>query len=270
MDTKFYFYVGILLMLCACKERTETVVYSTTDILQLAPPQVQVDSLLFNDKAQVAAILNMNGVEIRYTLDGDEVTKNATLYDQTLQVTEASEFTFRAFHPDYLPSKPIGTRLLKVKKDVSTAKVTLTPQADENYSGDGPKVLVDLQKGTSQFRAGNHWLGFQGEQIKIALEFEKETSISKLILSSLNDHGSWIFLPKGIQVFTDGKQKIGMVSVPIPSEVEPKNIALLDVPVVPGTYKNIEIYIDLLETIPDWHQGTGTSPFFFIDEILVE
>jgi hypothetical protein len=102
------------------------------------------------------------------------------------------------------------------------------------------------------------------------LEFEQETTISKLIISSLNDHGSWIFLPKGIQVFTNDKQELGMAVIPIPTEMEPKTIALLDVPIVPGTYKNIEIYIDLLETIPQWHQGTGTPPFFFIDEILVE
>jgi hypothetical protein len=270
MSSKFYFITCVLLVLSACKEQKEAVVYSSTEILQLAVPQVQVDSLLFNKKAEVTAVFDMDGVDIRYTSDGAEVTNTSMLYDKKLAVTESSEFTFRAFHTDYLPSKPISTRLLKVKKDVSTASVTLTPQPDKNYSGGGAKVLVDLQKGTTQFRAGDHWLGLQGKQIKIALEFEQETTISKLIISSLNDHGSWIFLPKGIRVFTNDKQELGMAAIPIPTEMEPKTIALLDVPIVPGTYKNIEIYIDLLETIPQWHQGTGTPPFFFIDEILVE
>jgi hypothetical protein len=270
MGIKVYFLVFLFFTLMACKEQQETVAYSAAEILQLAPPQVRADSLLFNQQAKVNAEFTMNGVQIRYTSDGSEVTETSMLYENTLIVSEPSEFMFRAFHPVYLPSKPIALRLLKVKQDISTATVSLTPQPDKNYSGDGAMVLVDLQKGSTQFRAGNYWLGFQGEQIKIKLELEKEMTISKFIISSLNDHGSWIFLPKHIRVVVDGNKIIGEVSVPIPTAAEPKNIALLDVPVKTGSFKNIEVQIDVLETIPQWHQGAGTSPFFFIDEILVE
>lgn len=270
MGSKVCFFVFLFLTLMSCKERQETVAFAASKILQLAPPQVRADSLLFNQQAKVNAAFTMDGVQIRYTRDGSEVTETSMLYENTLIVSEPSEFMFRAFHPDYLPSKPVAVRLLKVKQDVSTATVSLNPQPDKNYSGDGAQVLLDLQKGSTQFRAGNHWLGFQGEQINIKLELEKETAISKLIISSLNDHGSWIFLPKHIKAVADGNKTIGEVSVPIPTAAEPKNIALLDVPVKTGSYKNIEIQIDVLETIPQWHQGAGMAPFFFIDEILVE
>lgn len=270
MGSKIYWLAFLFLTLFACKEQTVSDTFSATNILQLAPPQVQTDSLLFNEQARVNALFNMDGVQIRYTADGTEVTDNSTIYQNTLPVTEPSEFIFRAFHPDYLPSKPVSLRLLKIKQDVSTATVILEPQPNKNYSGNGPKGLVDLQKGTTQFRAGAHWLGFQGEQIKIGLRFKKETMISKLVISSLNDHGSWIFLPENIRVLGNDNQQIGMISVPVPTEVEPKAITLLNVPVAPGSYKSIEVYIDLLEAIPQWHQGAGTLPFFFIDEILVE
>jgi hypothetical protein len=246
------------------------VVYSAAEVFELATPRIQTDSLLFNTSATVAAVFNMEGATIRYTVNGSDVTSDAQVYQNPLIVNEPTEFNFRAFHPDYVPSKTVSMRLLKVKKDVSNAKVSLTPEADSNYPGNGGKGLVDLQKGTTQFRAGNHWMGLQGEQIKIVLDFENETTISNLIVSSLNDHGSWIFLPKEITVFGDGKEKIGSISLPMPTAVEPKGISLLDVPVLTGSYKSIEIQIDLLETIPQWHQGTGTAPFFFIDEILVE
>ncbi len=270
MGSKIYLLAFLFLTLIACKEQIASVAYAATDVLQLAPPQVQADSLLFKQQARVNVLFNMDGVQIRYTTDGTEVTDNSTIYQNTLVVTEPSEFIFRAFHADYLPSKPVSVRLLKVKQDVSTATVSLEPQPDKNYSGDGAKGLVDLQKGTTQFRGSDQWLGFQGKRIAIDLEFTGGTTVSKVIISALNDHGSWIFLPKSIRVLADGKREIGQVSLSIPTRVESKNLMLLDVPVATGTYKNLELQIDLLETIPSWHQGKGTAPFFFIDEILVE
>ncbi|MFD0797474.1 chitobiase/beta-hexosaminidase C-terminal domain-containing protein [Maribacter chungangensis] len=269
MRSTLYAIVCFCVVLSSCKEK-EVVVYADSNIFELAPPKISVDSLLFKSNARLNAIFNMEGSEIRYTTDGSEVTRKSPLYQQPIAVTEPSEFKFRSFHPHYLPSKSVGTRLLKVQKDVSTAKVTLTPQPDVNYKGSGAKGLVDLRKGTTQFRAGDYWMGFQGKQIRVLLDFEKETFLTKLIVSSLKDHGSWIFLPRSIRVFANKKEEIGMVSVSVPTTTEPKGISLLDVPVTAGNYKSIEVHFDLMETIPEWHQGKGTAPFFFIDEILVE
>lgn len=269
MRSIFYFILSFCVIVSSCKEN-EVIVYADTQLFELAPPKVIVDSLLFNSRAEIRSTFTMDGAEIRYTKDGGEVTRKSQLYQNPISITEPSQFTFRSFHPDYLPSKSVSTRLLKVNKDVSTAKVTLMPQPDSNYKGSGANGIVDLKKGTSQFRDGDAWMGFQGKQIKILLEFETETPISKLTISSLNDHGSWIFLPKSIRVLDTKKDKIGQVSVIVPTEAEPKDISLLDVPVIKGEYKSIEVQFDLMEEIPQWHQGKGTAPFFFIDEILVQ
>jgi len=270
MSAKFPFILCCCILVSSCNQKEVKIGYAASELFELATPQLKIDSLLFNKTAKLEAVFNMEGAEIRYTKDDSEVSTDAMLYENPLVVTDASEFRFRVFHPEYIKSKEVYTRLLKVKEDVSTAKVRLAPQADKNYKGDGPQALVDLKKGTTQFRAGNHWLGFQGKQVRVSLEFEKETAISKLIVSALNDHGSWIFLPTAIRVFGDGKAEIGSVSIPLPTEVEVKDVALLDVPVPTGLYKSIEIHIDLMEAIPEWHQGQGTAPFTFIDEILVE
>mgnify|MGYP001043927995 CR=1 FL=1 len=264
-----YSLVGVAMLLSSCKDK-EVITYADTQLFELAPPRIQVDSLLFNNSAEITATFVMDGAEIRYTTDGSEVTPEALPYTKPIKVTEPAAFAFRSFHSDYAPSKEIATRLFKVKQDISKAKVTLTPQPDANYKGSGAKGLVDLRKGTMQFRDGNYWMGFQDRRIRILLDFETETTISNIIVSSLKDHGSWIFLPKCISVFADNKEEIGMVSIAEPTAPEPKSISLLDVPVITGAYKSIEVYIDLMETIPQWHQGKGTAPFFFIDEILVE
>ncbi|MGB3149145.1 MAG: chitobiase/beta-hexosaminidase C-terminal domain-containing protein [Maribacter sp.] len=270
MSRKIAFIVVFYVLLYSCKEAKDTkFVYTTEDIFELAPPRIEVDSLLFRNSARVSAEFNMQDSQIRYTTDGSPVTESSTLYTEPLRVDGPAKFVFSSFHPAYKKSKEVHTRLIQLKYNVSNAKVTLKPNPHSNYEGNGAKGLVDLKKGTLQFRGDKNWLGFQSDQVLIRLEFNEETPITKLVVSSLNDHGSWIFGPKGIEVRSNGL-KIGELKRAVPQEMEPKRLKLLDISITEGTYKNIEIQIDLIEVIPDWHQGKGTVPFLFIDEILVE
>ncbi|WP_281540488.1 chitobiase/beta-hexosaminidase C-terminal domain-containing protein [Maribacter aestuarii] len=258
----------ICLLLFSCEEEKEGS-FASAEIFQLAPPIVQIDSLLFAKSARLEAKFDMPEAIIRYTEDGSEVTATSQPYTQPIQVTKTSEFAFRVFHPQYQESQEIRTQLLRIKQKVSDANISINPAAHPNYPGQGARSLVDLQKGTTQFRAGNKWLGFQTNKVKFLMDFKDEIPVSNLILSTLNDHGSWIFMPRAIRVFSNTKQ-IGELLVKAPTQGAPKQMELLDVPVVNGAYKNVEIQIDLMETIPEWHQGKGTIPFFFIDEIVVQ
>ena len=263
------FHICCLSLLTVSCQETKVDNFASASVFRLSPPKVQADSLLFAETAELKAHFAMSDAIIRCTDDGSEVTKTSQIYTQPIQVTEASEFAFRTFHPDYQKSAEIRTRLIRIKQEVSNANISVDPDPHPNYPGQGAKALVDLQKGTTQFRAGNQWLGFQDNQVTVRMDFKEEISISNLIISTLNDHGSWIFIPKAIRVFFN-KEQIGELSVKVPTAVEPKQIELLDVPVSKGRYTNIEIQVDLVEVIPEWHQGKGTTPFFFIDEILVQ
>jgi len=268
MQNKIVYLLCCCIFLFSCKEAS-VANYASGKVFQLAPPKILVDSLLFATTAQLEAEFDMPDAVIRYTTGGYEVTASSKLYTKPITVKEASKFTFATFHSEYQKSPEVQIWLTQIKQNVSDTKVTLSPEPHPNYPGDGAQVLVDLQKGTTQFRAGKQWLGFQSKQVIVQLDFEKEISIEKLLISSLNDHGSWIFVPQAIHVSSNDKE-IGFLTLKVPAEVEPKQIKLLDVPVINGTYKTITIQIDLMEAIPEWHQGKGTAPFFFIDEILVE
>ncbi|WP_396637513.1 chitobiase/beta-hexosaminidase C-terminal domain-containing protein [Maribacter sp. R77961] len=263
------FIVGALL-LCACEQdKKATIQYAADNLFELAAPKIVVDSLLFSKSAKVSAVFHMKDAQVRYTTDGSPVTSKSNLYTEPLLVEEATQFAFCSFHPDYKKSEEVYTRLIQLQRNISNAQVTLDPAPHSNYTGNGAQGLVDLQKGTLQFRGTHTWLGFQNDQISIKLDFDKELPISKLIVSTLKDHGSWIFAPQAIEVRAKGR-KIGELNLDHPTEMEPKQIELLDIFVAEASYKNIEIKIDLMEEIPEWHQGKGTVPFLFIDEILVE
>lgn len=270
MLKKLTLYIVVAVLLCACKQNTkEEVLYASDKIFELAAPKITVDSLLFTKSAKVSASFNMADAEIRYTTDGSPVTNTSDLYTEALNIEKATTFAFRTFHSDYQKSEEIYTRLIQLKRNISNAKVTLEPNPHPNYSGNGAQGLVDLQKGTLQFRGTNAWLGFQSDQILIKIDFDEAIPISKLIVSTLKDHGSWIFAPQAIEVRSKGK-KIGGLTYDTPLGMEPKQIALLDIAIKEANYKSIELKIDVMDAIPAWHQGKGTVPFIFIDEILVE
>ncbi len=224
---------------------------------------------MFSKDARVEADFNMQGSTIRYTKDGGDVLETSLAYSKPISVTNSSKYRFKAFHPEFKESSEILVNLIKIGHNVSDAKITLSTEPHPNYSGKGASALVDLKKGTTQFRDGKQWLGFKDDELRVQMDFKKDISISNISISTLKDHGSWIFLPVSVQIISDNKM-VGETTLNAPVNNEPKQLEFIEIPISKNSYKNIEIRIELMEEIPEWHQGKGTKPFFFIDEILVE
>ncbi|MFS4456712.1 chitobiase/beta-hexosaminidase C-terminal domain-containing protein [Maribacter sp. 2304DJ31-5] len=261
----------ILFFACAilsCKEEVSND-FAPTRTFKLAPPQFVVDSLLFKESARIEVDFDLADAQIRYTDDGKEVTENSNLYQHPLSTDTSALYTFRAFHPDYQKSDAVYVKLIQIKNDISGTAVTVAPDPHSNYLGKGSNGLTDLQKGTIQFRKGKEWSGFQTKEIKINLNFEKAILISKLTVSTLRDHGSWIFSPRSIIVLTNGK-KLGELMLAPPKNGQSTQTEFLEIPIIKGKYKTVDVQIHSLKKIPEWHQGKGTVPFFFMDEILIE
>ena len=64
----------------------------------------------FLDETSVDLTCPLPGIEVRYTTDGSMPTKQSTLYEGNLKVTETTDFTFRTFRPDGSPSDVARTR----------------------------------------------------------------------------------------------------------------------------------------------------------------
>jgi len=136
----------------------------------------------------------------------------------------------------------------------------LTPEAHENYPATGAASLIDLQKGTLNFRAGRFWSGLQAEEVVVRLNFER---------TLLSDHNSWIFLPKQIEVWNED-ELVGAIDLNKPESAEKSALKSIAVNVTPKEYKGLKIKILNHKNIPNWHAGKGTPPWLFMDEIFVE
>ena len=136
------------------------------------------------------------------------------------------------------------------------AKVTyITPPNSRYDSGD--LTLVDGQFGARPWR-GYQWVGFDTNTIELKVDLEERRKIKSLELGCLYEPSSWIHLPNEVKITTDsGRTK----SVNIASErtvIRFKNKT-----------QTIRLQITGPKTIPVGFPGEGSSPWIFMDEIIV-
>lgn len=242
--------------------------FAENKLFALAPPRVVIDSTIFKNSTTITVYFEVDGAKIHYTTDGSIVEESSTIYEGPLTVSETGKYNFKVFHPDYQSSKQVSTKVVKINQSISDALIISSPQPHSNYKGSGINSLTDLKKGSTQFRNGSFWLGFLSPTTKIQLNFKKGLPISKIVLSTLKDHNSWIFSPKSIAVTSNSKH-IGDLKLESPDSAQLTQLEFIEIPLEQGVYSEINLQLTM-ENIPEWHQGKGTIPFFFIDEILVE
>lgn len=239
--------------------------FSKANTFKLSEPQVVVDSLLFVHSATFTAKKGESGSEIFVQRNGEKA-----LYVEPFSVEESAEISFWAEHPDFQSSEVKRMRTVKISDGLQKAKLKIEPQPNSNYAGDGWQTLVDLKKGSTNFRNGKKWLGFQKDKIHIKLELARPIKISEVVLGVLKDHGSWIFLPSRIEVRIEGHKLIGETEIETPISAEESISTFISVPIHENEYEYLDIIVYGLGEIPTWHQGKGTTPWIFIDELLIK
>ncbi len=260
-------FLLILFVLVSCK--TDRVSYEETGNFQLAAPIIQVDSVLFKQAATVTMGFGFPNSEIKYTLDGSEVDEESPVYEGPITVNNSATIKAKAFHPDFKGSEQTLVQVAKITHSISDATIILKPEPHDNYRGQGAKGLIDMQKGTAQFRGGNQWLGFQTGETIIDIHLAKALELSNLKVSCLQNQGGWIFLPKEI-VVRSGSKEVGNVFLETAGEKQENQLKVIPIPIEKGNYTQLTITVYSLDEIPQWHQGKGTTPWLFLDEILVE
>ena len=130
------------------------------------------------------------------------------------------------------------------------------PNPQYNYS---PIVLVNGQKGARPWK-GHQWIGFDTSRVIFEITLPKRKKIDSIHLSFLESNGSWIYLPKSIQIQKLNKR--------IKKTFRSKTINSENVNITIGRrLKKIRFIIDNVEIIPDNYPGAGHTPWTFIDEI---
>ena len=264
---KWIYFILVFFALLSCNIEKDR--YDETGNFQLAAPILKVDSTLFINSAKVTMELGFPNSEIRYTTNGTAVEPDSPIYNGPLTLDHGATIMAKVFHLDFKSSEQSTLQITQIANNISNATIKLEPQANENYKGVGAVGLIDRQKGSLQFRSGSEWLGFQTSPVTITIDLKNSIDLSLLKVSCLQNQGAWIFAPKKITVFSESVQ-VGEVTIEKASKKQENQLKIISVPIENGTYSKLKIMVYSLNEIPQWHQGKGTLPWLFLDEILVE
>lgn len=239
--------------------------YAQPGQFQLATPEISSEAIFFKDQTSVEIDLDIDGVTIRYTTDGTVPTKASALYLDKINLNKSSQIKAKAWHDDFLPSEVMGlsVRKLDAKNNI---RLAVNPGPSESYPGKGAEGLVDQVKGSANFRDG-HWLGFSVDTITMEIEFAEAIDVPIVNLSVLEDQGSWIFLPASVEVWVGGEQVTLWEKDRM--QDQPKSFQYIQFTIPRRKLKEAVIKI-VMDTIPKWHAGVGTVPWFFMDEVFIQ
>lgn len=265
-------YAGILVfvVLLSCKSKeTEKTTLLAPEAIVMAAPLFECENLFFTDSVEVTMKFSLPDSKIKYTLDETEVVQASNDYNQPIRLYETTVVRAKNFHPEFQSDNDSRLKVVRTNTKLKGSKIQIVPEPNERYQGNGASSLSDHIKGTTAFANGDAWLGFQTDSVFLNIDFLEGQAISKVTVSTIANHGAWIFLPKQITVFS-GKQEVGKVDLKKPLEVDNTRLEFIEIPIKKNTYSNLRIVVSSVNKIPEWHQGKGTVAWFFVDEILVE
>ena len=233
---------------------------------------VQFESV-FNEESKSIALdlyTEVPNVDIYYTLDGSEPTQSSHKYEGAINIDESVSVTAAAF----INSKKAGNNSrVNFNLHKATAKaLSYKNPPHKKYLGRSEITLVNSLRGSRNFGDGN-WQGFEGEDLELTIDLEKQEPLSKVTVGCLHQTGSWIFLPKGIKVYTseDGNKFVPAGSttnnVPLQSEAQ---VVDFSVDLSDTTARYIKVLVSNQGKVPQWHSAGGGKSWLFVDEIIVE
>ena len=232
---------------------------------------ITVDPNSSKNEHKISLISEKPGETIRYTTDDSEPSMNSPVYHAPIKINKktvikASMFVNgtqkgRASKKTIYFSKAIGKN------------VRYNTHYSDRYSGSGPLTLVDGLTGSIAHN-DNYWQGWIEDDMDVTIDLSKVEDISKVSMSFLESHGSWIFLPTHVILsfshdgssygeqteiqIKDGKN--GGSANRVECESESLNISA----------RYIRVRAVNRQQCPEWHPGAGGKTWVFSDEIIIE
>ena len=227
------------------------------------------------EKGHAVVVLRtiFNNKEIRYTLDGKEVTPNDSVYQSPIVLERPCLVKAACFNE---VGEPICTeRYFCYHKAMGRLKQLNSPAGNyrPEYSGGGDNALVDGALGSNDYKDG-HWQGFYGIDADLELDFGKYQKVNALNIGFLVNAHDWILRPDVVEIQTsnDGKNYKPYKAFTLTTETP-----------LTGNYtfrerfetlnlstRYLRIVVKNPGKLPEGLPGTGYDSWIFMDEVMVE
>jgi len=247
-----------------------TLVFESLQPQVTAPPVINyndkagVTKALFGEVARIELTAE-EGARIFYQLN-DGPNKE---YQSPIEVTQTSTLAVYAHKVGLVASEMVKAEFFHTSAFI---ELKLDPEPSTNYRADGNLSLFDGQRGSDNFKDGM-WLGFEGDDVVIAVDLGAVKAIKEIRLSCLQNLGGWIFYPQQLtyELSQDGSTYITAYTYEHQvTKDDPDGFSEFPSVMKDAKARYIRINARNVGVCPAWHDGSGGKAWMFIDELLVE
>jgi glycosyl hydrolase family 92/Fn3 domain-containing protein len=233
-------------------------------------PAINAAGKTFKDRLEISLQELGVNAEIRYTTDGVDPDRSATVFTESFSINRSSTIKAVAVTRNGQRSVIVTATFQKIPHDW---RLMLLSRYGSQYTGGGDFALIDGVRGAKNFTDGA-WQGYQGQDLVAIVDLGRSQNISKLGAGFLQDIGSWIWMPREIdfELSIDGKNFVKALT--LTNDVSEKEYGAI-VKDFAGTIQSqparyVKIIAHNYGPIPAWHPGAGGKAWIFADEIIIE
>jgi len=261
-------YLFLIFICLGCSPK-ENIAFLKSEQVQLSMTNIRAENIFFNSSTEVKYPNLGDGIKVRYTKDHKDPTEVSPLFNSDLNLTESSVFKFRAFGNNAQASNPQELRIFRMS--ATHGKIIEATAATKPYDG-STDILLDRRKGNKNFRSGK-WLGYQEPVVELSIKLLEPSNLDKLVVSTLEDQGAWIFAPEKVEVeytLTENNSVKKSKLLTTAGEESHSGMKYIELEGTSEQVSMIKLRIFTLSEIPSWHPGKGTPPWLFLDEIILQ
>ena len=238
----------------------------------LMPPLIAADKDMFKDSLSVELQMNFKGANIFYTLDGSVPDSNSLKYEgKPLLLNSSTEIKAYSQKAGWKSSDLVSKFFPRAKYEIK--KLNVSPKPNDRYKGKGSATLYDFEKGSLSFTDGK-WLGYEKSHATITIDLGEKKEVSRVTLGVLENTGSYIFFPKGIEISVSENGSNYKIVVnktyPTTAAPTPPELANFSENFDPVMARYIKVFVKSNLVNPAWHPAPGAGCWIFLDEVIVE
>lgn len=249
---------------------------SRIDGAEIVPvPVIKGSSKTFKRSLEISMEGIGKPVRIYYTTDGAEPDSRSPRFMRPFVIDRSMTVKAVAIDGDGKKSLVATAAFHQIPHDW---QITLLAKYSSQYTGGGDFALIDGIRGTTNWSGGG-WQGYQGKDFVAVVDLGSVQMVSKVGAGFLQDAGSWIWMPRRVEVelSMDGKTFAPALSIAndVPDGSQPGGNAGTVTKdfireIAPQNARYIRIRAVNFGKIPSWHPGSGGDAWIFVDEIIVE
>jgi hexosaminidase len=205
-------------------------------------------------------------LDIRYTLDGTDPDRAATLYQAPFLPEESVELKARAFSGNQALGPVSSVRYLK---HLATGKPYSMTHLPEHYTGGERYALTNGV--TGGLRTWNNWVGLAGKDIDPVIDLGTVQPVEAVQIQYVDAKGSWIWPPRSValSISSDGIHFSQIAEQRVDEAISGNVVGSILLEGLKLEARYVRVVATSFGRIPDGFPGEGNGAWLFMDEIII-